>query len=212
MEKARLWAVEWKQGGETLLAIEPDESELRRAAPGLAGFYNDDHNRRMMGHENDGFTADDVIAYYEELRAEEGRPFLLLLNGELMGDADFRNIDMEDATGEFAIMIGGRATQGRGLGTRFGRMLHAFGFETLGLARIYISVIPSNVASRRLFERLGYQIDHSPGAREFIDEESDITMSLARTAFEQTRAADLAANPASGPAGLRAFERFAATL
>jgi hypothetical protein len=37
-------------------------------------------------------------------------------------------------------------------------------------------------------------------------------MSLARTAFEQRRAADLAANPASDLAGLRAFERAAAAL
>ena len=114
-----------------------------------------------------------------------------------MGDADFRNV--EDGTGEFAIMIGGRASQGRGLGTRFGLMLHGFGFGTLGLERIYISVIPANGASRRLFEKLGYQIDDSPEAREFIDEESDITMSLARPAFEQART--------DAQAAIHAFER-----
>jgi RimJ/RimL family protein N-acetyltransferase len=210
MEKARLWAVEWKQGGETLMAIEPTDEELGRAAPDLAGFYSDDHNRRMMAHQEEGFTAEEVVAYYQELRAEEGRPFLLYLNGALMGDADFRNIDLEDATGEFAIMIGGRATQGRGLGTRFGRMLHLFGFETLGLERIYISVIPANAASRRLFEKLGYQIDESPEAREFIDEESDLTMSLARTAFERARADERPAGLATELAGIRAFERPAA--
>jgi RimJ/RimL family protein N-acetyltransferase len=202
MDKARLWAVEWKEGGETLLAIEPDEAELQRAAPDLAAFYSDDHNRRMMAHENGEFTAAEVVAYFEELRAEGGRPFLLFVNGALMGDADFRNIDLDDATGEFAIMIGGRATQGRGLGTRFGRMLHAFGFETLGLGRIYISVIPANAASRRLFEKLGYQIDDSPEAREFIDEESDVTMSLARTGSARARATELP--------DIRIFERPAA--
>ena len=45
-------------------------------------------------------------------------------------------------------------------------MLHAFGYDVLGLERIYISVIPANAASRRLFEKLGYQRDDSPrGAR-----------------------------------------------
>jgi RimJ/RimL family protein N-acetyltransferase len=197
MEKARLWAVEWKQGGETLSAIEPDDAELRRAAPDLAAFYNDSHNRQMMAHDDEPHSASDVIAYYEELRTEAGRPFLLYMDGVLMGDADFRNI--EDATGEFAIMIGGRASQGRGLGTRFGLMLHVFGYDVLGLARIYISVIPANTASRRLFEKLGYQIDDSPEAREFIDVETDVTMSLTRSSFEQTRTADHAA--------IRAFER-----
>ncbi|HXT97310.1 MAG TPA: GNAT family N-acetyltransferase [Polyangia bacterium] len=197
MNKARLWAVEWRQGGELLAAIEPTAEELRRAAPALAAFYNDDHNRRMMAHADEPHTPEDVVAYYEELRVEEGRPFLLYLDGVLMGDADFRNLEGDIA--EFAIMIGGRAAQGRGLGTRFGRMLHAFGFGTLGLARIYISVIPANTASRRLFEKLGYQIDDSPQAREFVDEPSDITMSLPRDAFDRARTDELAA--------IRAFER-----
>jgi RimJ/RimL family protein N-acetyltransferase len=197
MTKPTLWAVEWKQGAETLSAIEPDAAELRRAAPQLAAFYNDDHNRRMLAHDDEPHDAEDVVAYYEELRLEGGRPFLLMLDGVLMGDADFRNI--EGGVGEFAILIGGRAAQGRGLGTRFARMLHVFGFETLRLGRIYISVIPANAASRRLFEKLGYLVDDSAQARQFIDEESDITMSLPRATFESARTEDLAA--------VRAFAR-----
>lgn len=197
MKKAPLWAVEWRQGEETLTALEPTTEELGRAAPELAAFYNDSHNRAMMAHESDAYTAADVSAYYQQLRAEAGRPFLLFLDGVLLGDADFRNI--EDRAGEFAIMIGGRATQGRGLGTRFGLMLHAFGYDVLGLERIYISVIPANTASRRLFEKLGYQIDDSPEAREFIDEESDLTMSLSSVTFQGARAVERAA--------IRTFER-----
>ena len=197
MEKARLWAVEWEQGGVTLTALEPTDDELRRAAPALAASYNDSHNRVMMGHDGEPHTAADVLAYYDELRAEGGRPFLLHVDGVLMGDADFRNIAA--STGEFAIMIGARASQGRGLGTRFALMLHLFGYDLLGLERIYISVIPANAASRRLFEKLGYQLDDNPKARALIDEETDVTMSLARSAFDRTRPGDLAA--------IRTFER-----
>jgi RimJ/RimL family protein N-acetyltransferase len=197
MDKARLWAVEWEQGGQLLTAVEPTDAELRRAAPALALSYNDSHNRVMMGHDDEPHTAGDVIAYYEQLRIEGGRPFLLYLDGALMGDADFRNL--ADVTGEFAIMIGGRTSQGRGLGTRFALMLHAFGYDVLGLERIYISVIPANTASRRLFEKLGYQPDDTPEARALIDEESDLTMSLARSAFDRTRLDDQAA--------VRSFER-----
>lgn len=194
MEKARRWAVEWEQrGGETLTALEPTADELRRAAPELAASYNDSHNRVMMGHDGQPHTAADVLAYYDELRTEGGRPFLLYVGGVLMGDADFRNIDIEEASGEFAIMIGERASQGRGLGTRFALMLHRFGYDVLGLERIFISVIPANAASRRLFEKLGYQVDDSPEARKLIDAETDLTMSLARAAFDRTRGSDHAA-------------------
>lgn len=197
MEKARLWSVEWVQGDETLRALEPTDDELQRAAPVLAAAYNDGHNRLMMGHDDEPHTAGDVVAYYEELRIEGGRPFLLYMDGVLMGDADFRNI--ADVRGEFAIMIGGRGSQGRGLGTRFALMLHAFGYDVLGLERIYISVIPANAASRRLFEKLGYEPDDSPEARALVDEDSDLTMSLARSAFDRTRNAEQAT--------IRAFER-----
>ena len=201
MQKARLWAVEWEQGGQLLTALEPTDDELRRAAPALAVSYNDSHNRVMMGHDDEPHTAGDVIAYYEQLRIEGGRPFLLYMDGVLMGDADFRNI--ADVTGEFAIMIGGRASQGHGLGTRFALMLHAFGYDVLGLERIYISVIPANAASRRLFEKLGYQPDDSPEARALVDEQTDLTMSLARSAFDPARIADQAAIRAA----IRTFER-----
>ena len=196
MGERRLWAIEWRQGDELLAAIEPTAAELARAAPELAGHYNDDHNRRMMAHE-ESLDAAEVAAYYGELRGEGGRPFLLERDGALMGDADLRNID--GPAGEFAIMIGARAAQGRGLGTRYAVMLHAFAFGVLGLERVYMSVIPTNAASRRLFEKLGYEVDDSPEARDYADEDSDVTMSIGRDGFESRWRAELAA--------IKTFER-----
>ena len=196
MSERRLWAIEWRQDDELLGAVEPTAAEIARAAPALAGHYNDDHNRRMMAHE-ETLDAGEVAAYYAELRGEGGRPFLLERDGILMGDADLRNID--GPAGEFAIMIGARAAQGRGLGTRYAVMLHAFAFGVLGLERLYMSVIPANAASRRLFEKLGYEFDDSADARDFADEETDVRMSIARAPFEARWRDEIAA--------LRMFER-----
>jgi RimJ/RimL family protein N-acetyltransferase len=191
MSERRPWAIEWRQGDDLLVAMEPTPAEVARAAPALAAFYNDDHNRRMMAHE-ETLHAEDVVDYYTELGDEGGRPFLLQLDGPsgpLMGDADLRNI--EGPTGEFAIMIGARAAQGRGLGTRYAIMVHAFAFRVLGLARVYMSVIPANAASQRLFGKLGYEPDDSPEARDFADDDSDLTMSIARDRFESLWAREL---------------------
>jgi RimJ/RimL family protein N-acetyltransferase len=202
MPDPSLWAVEWRRGGETLIALEPSADEVRRAAPALAAYYNDAHNRRMMAHEDDPFDAADVVAYYEQLRADGGRPFLLQQGGGvLLGDADFRHPKPETASAEFAIMIGDRTTQGRGFGTGFGLMLHAFGFQVLGLERVYVSVIPANAASRALFQKLGYRSDDSPAARALIDDVSDMTLSLARPSFVRAWPAEIAA--------IRCFERAA---
>jgi RimJ/RimL family protein N-acetyltransferase len=189
-----MWAIEWGQpaAGDLLSAVEPTAEEIARAAPELAAFYNDPHNRAMMTNQEE-HTAADVAAYYADLRAEGGRPLLLRLGpaGEqLMGDADLRNI--EGPTGEIAILVGARAAQGRGLGTRYAIMAHAFAFDVLHLARVYAAIIPANAASRRVFEKLGYEIDDSPDARDFADEDSDIIMSIDRARFEGIHATALA--------------------
>jgi len=188
MSATPLVTVEWRLGDELLAASEPTRREVDAAAARLADYYNDPHNSRMMAHEAE-LSPDEVVTYYDELRAEGGHPFLLHWNGQLMGDADLRNVD--DDSGEFAIMIGARDVQGRGLGTRFAVMVHAFAFQRLGLERVYVSIVPANAASRRLFEKLGYEPDDGPDARAFADDATDVTMSIGRAAFEAARAREL---------------------
>jgi RimJ/RimL family protein N-acetyltransferase len=195
-----LWAVEWR-GDDGLTALEPTPAELADASAALAGYYNDPHNRAMMGQDGEPFTAASVVRYYQSFRAQGGRPFLLRFGGAgastLIGDGDLRNL--RDGAAEVAILIGDRAVQGRGLGTRCVTMLHAFAFQVLGLERLYISVLPTNPASRRLFEKLGYQVDDSPAARRHIDADTDLTLSVARAEFERRASAGLI--------HLRVFER-----
>lgn len=181
MSGESLWIVESGRDDELLRAMEPTSREIVAASPRLAAFYNDGHNRAMLAHAGE-LSPDEVIAYYDDLRADGSRPFLLWQHGVLAGDADFRNI--RSGTAEFAILIGNRGTQGRGIGTRFAAMLHVFAFRILRIARVYVSIIPRNAASRRLFEKLGYQIDDSPEARDIIDEDSDVTMSIDQDRFE----------------------------
>ena len=119
---------------------------------------------------------------YREAREDGDRLLLLEQDGELIGDADFRSFDT--ASAEYAIMIGARNLQGRGLGRKFTTMLHVWAFRGLGLDRVYVTILPTNRASVRLFERLGYGPDSSPRARDVIDEESDVTLSVQRSEFE----------------------------
>jgi RimJ/RimL family protein N-acetyltransferase len=176
------WEIAWRAGDEALRAFEPTDSEVAAAAPELAVQYNDAHNRRMMGH-TEALSADEVAGHYTALRGRGGRPFLLERAGALAGDADLRNLDGRGG-GELAILVGARQAQGQGLGTRYAVMLHAFAFRILDLERVFVSIIPENGASRRLFEKLGYRTDDSPAARAHLDDASDVTMSVERSAFE----------------------------
>jgi RimJ/RimL family protein N-acetyltransferase len=168
--------------GDRLRAVEPTPPDIVKAAARLASFYNDAHNREMLAHDED-LSARDVVAHYGALGKEGARAFFLEIDGRLVGDADLRNLNRHRA--EVAILVGDRSMQGRGLGTRFGIMLHAFAFDTLKLRRTYASIIPANVGSLRLFEKLGYRPDTSRTARRFADDPTDVTLSLDSRRFRE---------------------------
>jgi RimJ/RimL family protein N-acetyltransferase len=174
--------IEWSSQGEVLAAVEPTPAEVAAGAGELAAAYNDAHNRVMMAHTAE-MSAAEVVAHYASMAQAGARPFLLLRDGALAGDADLRHI--AGGRAEFAILVAARAAQGRGLGTRFALMLHAFAFRALGLQRVYVTIVPGNAASRRLFEKLGYQPDDTPGARAYADDETDVSLSIARADFER---------------------------
>jgi len=170
-----------------LVIVEPTPDDVAVHAAELRAMYNDAHNRSMMGH--DEMTEADVIEHFADMHRDGARAFLFFQDGIFVGDGDLRGI--EDGAAELAIMIGARASQGRGLGTRFAMMLHAFAFRTLGLAKVYVGIVPGNDASRRLFEKLGYRVDDSAEARAYADHESDVMMSIDRASFEAVHAAAL---------------------
>lgn len=181
--------IAWSAPQGELLAIEPTRDELEPHVPALAAAYNEPRNAAMLGH-TAVLPAQAVRDHYATVHEEGGRAFLLLHGGALAGDADLRGF--EDGACEFAFLVASPAAQGKGLGTAFATMIHVFAFGHLALDRIYASIIPDNVASRRVFEKLGYAIDDSPAARAYADE-IDLVMSVERATFQRLHAAAAAA-------------------
>jgi len=187
---ARRLRAEWPGADGAIAAVEPSESDVRGRAAELAAAYNDAHNRAMMANTID-FAEGDVLSHYAAMAEEGARQFFLYgASGEFVGDADFRNLAQGRA--EFAILIAARGTQGKGLGTRFAILLHALAFRALDLERTYVTILPQNAASRRLFEKIGYALDASPEARAYVDEELDVSMSIGKSEFERAHAAAIA--------------------
>ncbi len=184
------YSIAWPAAG--LVAFEPTVAEVRVYAPALAAAYNNPHNRAMLGNSSK-MSAGDVETHYARLHTDGGRPLLFCQAGPpqtLLGDGDFRNVEARHA--EFALLIAQTASHGQGLGTRFALMAHAFAFASLGLEQLFVTIVPNNAASRRLFTKLGYQVDARPEARRYIDDESDVSMSVDRGHFEALHAAQLA--------------------
>jgi RimJ/RimL family protein N-acetyltransferase len=177
------WAIEWQRDDARLQLIEPTAAEVADAAPVLASFYNEPHNRRLLANTIE-LTASDVVDVYRDLEAADGHAFLLLRDGVVAGDADLRRVAAAGGTAEFALLIGDRALQGQGLGTHFAVMAHALAFATFKLQRLYIAIVADNAGSKRLFEKLGYQRDDTPAARAGADAPTDVTLSCPRARFE----------------------------
>lgn len=176
--------VDWNN----LTAVEATVDDVRAHAATFAAAYNDPRNAPLLGH-TELLDENDVIEHYSQL-ADEGHPFLLFRDGALVGDGDLRA--SQGGACEFAFLIADPAAQGKGLGTRCALMICAAGFERLGLEQIYASVIPANVASCRVFEKLGFALDTSPKARAFADEADDLVLSIDRPTFERVNAAAIA--------------------
>jgi RimJ/RimL family protein N-acetyltransferase len=186
------YVVEWSTGGFELCLIEPTIEEVRLHAAALAQDYNEPRNRALMTNEHD-FTGKDVVDQFASMQAEGGRPFLLFDEHDLVGDCDLRHID--GASAELAIMVGPRAAQGKGLGTRFSIMLMALAFDRLGLTTIYASVRPENTGSLRMFDKLGYRVDTSPEARRFAEAEDDVCLSMDAQTFSAKHTERLVREP-----------------
>lgn len=169
-----------------LVIVEPTITELSECSETLAIAYNDPHNAPLLGH-LEKLESSDVVDHYRDLMEEGARAFLLYSDGELAGDGDLRGIT--EGTAEFAFLVAAKSAQGKGLGTRFARAIVAFGFRDLGLHHVYASVAPINVASARVFEKLGFVVDEGPVARGYAEVPEDITFSIDRATFENLNAA-----------------------
>lgn len=175
----------WDTPAGRLEARATDLAALRAHAQQLADWYNEPFNREMMSN-TATLTAEDVIEGFRSLDPAGSRPFLLYRDGALVGDGDFRHIGPAEA--EFAIMVGPRASQGQGLGTRLSILLHAYAFDVLKLDYTFLSIVPANQGGRRCYEKVGYTEDLSCRASRYAELTDDVTMSLAREHFRSLHA------------------------
>lgn len=84
---------------------------------------------------------------------------IMLPDGTPVGATAFLHIDYEHRKAEMRKLIGDPAMRGQGLGKAATRMWLAFGFRTLGLHKIYINTLNTNLRNVRLNEALGFRLE-----------------------------------------------------
>lgn len=78
---------------------------------------------------------------------------------ECFGHVGLYNIDHRVRKAELAIVLGERARRGRGLGKQVCGAAIEYGFSSLNLRRIELSLLANNEAARALYDSLGFTVE-----------------------------------------------------
>lgn len=95
----------------------------------------------------------------ERFRQQTALRWAIVPNGstESVGTIGLTITSKQERVAELGIVIG-RAYWGKGIGTSAVRLVVDYAFSTLGLAEIQAEVLQRNLASRRVFEKVGFQL------------------------------------------------------
>ena len=77
-------------------------------------------------------------------------------DGVPVGTIGLLSIDKKNSKAEFYIAMGETSYKGKGVAKEASRLILQYGFEVLGLNRIYLFTEAENVIAQRLFERVGF--------------------------------------------------------
>lgn len=117
-----------------------------------------------------------------------------------IGTTFIKNIEREESRGEFGIFLGEETARGKGYSYEIMRQILDFGFDSLDLSQIYLTVFADNAPGIRAYEKMGFVVDESQ--TEIIDRPHGdgrlLYMSLDRD--EYRRSQELAEGAESGPA------------
>lgn len=125
--------------------------------------------------------------------SNQGNPsatfFALDYQDELIGYVGLRDIDWGDRVGTLDITIGRKDLWDRGLGTEATAAIAAFGFDTLGLERIELTVLPFNERGVHCYEKVGFKRTGFAKQRFFRRERlwQPLRMTLTPTRFKLAR-------------------------
>ena len=113
---------------------------------------------RYNSHHVFPYTREKAEEYIRYARSTKDALILAIVvkeTGQHIGNASFVSIDRHNQQAEYAIIIGEKASHGRGYGTEATTLVFEHGFHSLNLHRIRAGVNAENTPSLSLFTRVG---------------------------------------------------------
>jgi RimJ/RimL family protein N-acetyltransferase len=112
--------------------------------------------------------------WFEQALEKQGKQHyhfvICLIDGDRpIGATDLRDLDLENGTAGFGIVIGEKAEWNKGYGTETLQAISDFGFGQLRLERIYLEVYPGNTAGQRAYQKAGFTSEGTLRNAHFAD-------------------------------------------
>lgn len=121
----------------------------------------------------------------------KGHGFAIEFEGRCIGGVRLGHISKADKNATFTIGIYDPALYGQGLGTQATRLMLRYGFETLGLHRVYLKVLDYNARGIRCYEKCGFVREGTFRDSAWIDGawHSDVIMGILEDEYINAREA-----------------------
>lgn len=145
--------------------LEGDQVELRPitledVSDTYIGWLNDPDVTKFNSHGAALYTREKAIEYVAKVSAsDEYRVFAIRARdtGAHIGNISLQRINQIDRSAEFAILVGDKTYWGKGVAKEASRLILRYGFEQLGLSRIYCGTSRANEPMQRLALALGFK-------------------------------------------------------
>ena len=125
-------------------------------APALAAM--DEQTRRLTGSHRT-FSLEQLERWYASVTGRADRLDLAIVEratGAWAGEVVLNELDADNLSCGFRILLIGAGYYGRGLGTEASRLVPRHAFETVGLHRVELDVYAFNPRARRVYEKVGF--------------------------------------------------------
>lgn len=125
--------------------------------PKKVEWINNPANNRFL-HYNIPLSVEGTERWFDSHQGETTRyDAVIEADGVPVGTIGLLSIDRKNSKAEYYIAMGETSYKGKGVAKEASRLILSYGFEELGLNRIYLFTEVDNIAAQKLFERVGFK-------------------------------------------------------
>lgn len=142
-----------------------------RDVDALLPIKNDKEIAALLAGTTRAWSRDDLERWVDHHRIAPDEAFFVIAGADdrAIGHVALYRIDHKVGSAEFGILLGDRTAWGKGVGTAVTRFVVEYGFDVLGLRRIFLEVLETNARASHVYGKLGFVVEGRLREHQFKD-------------------------------------------